>query len=103
MAVTVDSYRIMFYGGAYGYQRYRAQIGLRDSSNKVVAYVRFMADGTPFGTDREKNGTVIMHLPESALAGVIDMLRNEKPIYVYFAANHGFLTTTKEPVGEGEG
>jgi hypothetical protein len=35
--------------------------------------------------------------------GVLDMLRNEKPIHIYFAAGRGFLgTMSDEPVGEGE-
>jgi hypothetical protein len=34
--------------------------------------------------------------------GVLDTLRNEEPINVYFAANRGFLGTGKESVGEEE-
>ena len=35
---------------------------------------------------------------------VIDLLRNEKPIYFSYSetSNLGFLRTGKEPVGEGE-
>jgi len=33
---------------------------------------------------------------------VVDILRNEKPVNIYFAANRGFLGTAKEPVGEEE-
>jgi hypothetical protein len=37
---------------------------------------------------------------------LIDMLRNEKPIYVFFNNDNGFansrISTTDEPVGEGE-
>jgi hypothetical protein len=40
------------------------------------------------------------------LPHLIDMLRNEKPIWVYFNNDNGFnnsrISTTKEPVGEGE-
>ena len=42
----------------------------------------------------------------SQLQHLIDMLRNEKPIYVFFFDNGGFpnsrISTTDEPVGEGE-
>ena len=41
-------------------------------------------------------------MPESALPGVIDMLRNESPIIIYYAAGSGFLRTGDEPIGEGE-
>jgi hypothetical protein len=34
---------------------------------------------------------------------VLDILRNEKPIHIYFAQGRGFLgTLSTEPVGEGE-
>ncbi|WP_251360079.1 hypothetical protein [Kangiella sp. TOML190] len=40
------------------------------------------------------------------LAALIDMLRNEKPVYVYFNNDNGFnnsrISTNYEPVGEGE-
>jgi len=40
------------------------------------------------------------------LEHLIDMLRYEKPIYVYFNNNNGFnnsrISTTEEPIGEGE-
>ncbi len=40
------------------------------------------------------------------LQHLIDMLRNESPIYVYFNDNNGFnnsrISTASEPIGEGE-
>lgn len=36
------------------------------------------------------------------LQSVLDVLRNEKPVYIYYSQKRGFLTTAKEPVGEGE-
>jgi hypothetical protein len=44
-----------------------------------------------------------MHLPTAMFQSVLDVLRNEKPINIYFAQGRGFFgTSTKEPVGEGE-
>ncbi len=43
-----------------------------------------------------------MYLPEAAFPGVIDMLRNEKPVSVYFALGSGFLHTGEEPIGKSE-
>ena len=92
----------MFYSSLDGYQNNRAQIVLRNQ-NAAVAYVRFPRDGAPFPADYLYGGKVIMmHLPESMINNVIDMLRNEKPIMVYFVSNHGFLRTGAEPVGENE-
>jgi len=43
-----------------------------------------------------------MHFPSAMLQNVLDVLRNETPVYIYFAQGRGFLSTSKEPVGEGE-
>jgi hypothetical protein len=40
--------------------------------------------------------------PSAMFQNVLDVLRNEKPVYIYFAQGRGFLSTSKEPVGEGE-
>lgn len=51
-----------------------------------------------------RNKLVYMHYPMSMFPNIIDMLRNEKPIYFHWTRelNQGFLRTGKEPVGEGE-
>jgi hypothetical protein len=41
-------------------------------------------------------------MPEAMLSSVMEMLRDEKPVSVYFISGSGFLYTGKEPVGEGE-
>jgi hypothetical protein len=33
---------------------------------------------------------------------VLDVLRNERPMYIYFAQGRGFLSSSKEPIGEAE-
>jgi hypothetical protein len=98
---NVTNYHVLFYGSPDGYQTNRAQITLYDG-NTVVAYVRFNDPGMAFEND-DMLGTIIrMHLPSTMFANVIDVLRNETPITVYFSAGRGFLGTGKEPVGEGE-
>jgi hypothetical protein len=98
---NVTNYHVLFYGSPDGYQTNRAQITLYDG-NTVVAYVRFNDPGMVFEND-DMLGTIIrMHLPSSMFENVIDVLRNETPITVYFAAGRGFLGTGKEPVGEAE-
>lgn len=98
---NVTNYHVLFYGGPDGYQTNRAQITLYDG-NTVVAYLRFNDPGMAFEND-DMQGTIIrMHLPAHMFENVIDVLRNESPINVYFAQNRGFLGTGKEPTGEGE-
>jgi hypothetical protein len=98
---NVTSYSVLFYGSPGGYQNNRAQIQLKDG-NTVVAWIRFSDPGMLFEND-DMLGTIIrMHLPSHMFENVIDVLRNESPINVYFAQNRGFLGTGTEPVGEGE-
>ncbi len=49
------------------------------------------------GTHRDGK-TPLLHLPYHAYQGVIDLLRNEGPIFIEM----GVLSTEKEPIGEGE-
>ena len=102
MAHTIGSYSVLFYGSPSGYQTNRAQIQLKDTNNKVVAWIRFNDPGQLFEDDYENNGIIRMHLPSAMLDNVIDVLRNEEPVYIYFAANRAFLGTSSEPIGEGE-
>jgi hypothetical protein len=102
MAKVVESYSILFYGGPEGYQTNRAQIQLSDAQGKTLAWVRFSDPGMAFQNDYETGGIIRMHMPSTMFANVLDVLRNEDPVYIYFAQDRGFLGTSKEPVGEGE-
>ncbi|HHI30894.1 hypothetical protein DRN85_07410 [Methanosarcinales archaeon] len=96
------SYSILFYGSPQGYQTNRAQIQLSGSDGKTIAWIRFNDPGMFFENDYESGGIIRMHLPSAMFQNVLDVLRNEKPVYIYFAQNRGFLSTSKEPVGEEE-
>jgi len=102
MVNTIGSYSVLFYGSPSGYQTNRAQIQLKDEQGKVVAWIRFNDPGQFFENDYESNGIIRMHLPSAMLENVIDVLRNEKPVYIYYGAGHSFLGTSAEPIGEGE-
>jgi hypothetical protein len=100
--VNVTSYHILIYGSEQGYQTNRAQIQL-SNGNTVVAWLRFNDSGMVFEADSNVGGIIKMHLPSSMFQSVVDILRNEKPINVYFAQGRGFFgTSTSEPVGEAE-
>ena len=104
MSGTVAKYHVLFYGSPEGYQNNRAQVSLLDAHNNSLAFVRFKDPGMTLESDYlPADGIIRMHLPSSMFASVIDLLRNEKPIYVYFGPNQGFLGTSSfEPVGEAE-
>lgn len=99
---AVSSYSILFYGGPDGYQTNRAQIQLSDAAGTTLAWIRFNDPGMFFEADANDGGIIKMHLPSAMFQSVLDVLRNEKPINVYFSAGHGFLGTSNEPVGEAE-
>lgn len=102
MATTeITNYHILVYGSPEGYQTNRAQISLYGPDGKTAAFVRFNDPGMAFENDAD-DGIIRMHLPSAMFENVLDILRNEKPVYIYFAQGRGFLSTSKEPVGEGE-
>lgn len=96
------SYSILFYGGPDGYQTNRAQIQLSDAGGKTLAWIRFNDPGMFFEPDANDGGIIKMHMPSAMFQSVLDVLRNEKPINIYFAQGRGFLGTADEQVGEGE-
>jgi hypothetical protein len=55
-----------------------------------------------FEADAIEGGVIRMNLPSTLFQSILDVLRNEKPINVYFAQGRGFLGTQGEGVGEGE-
>jgi hypothetical protein len=102
MAKVVESYSVLFYGSPSGYQTNRVQIQLSDANGKTLAWIRFNDPGMFFENDYESGGIIRMHLPSTMFQNVLDVLRNEKPVYIYFVQNRAFLGTSKEPIGEGE-
>ena len=102
MATKISKYHVIVYGGPEGYQTNCAQIALYGSNGKTVAYVRFNDPSMVFESDYESSDIIRMHLPSAMFENVLDLLRNEDPVYIYFVNDRGFLSTSKEPVGEGE-
>ena len=100
--IEIKKYNVFFYGSPVGYQTNRAQFILYGPDDKIAAYVRFNDPDMTFEDDYESNGIIRMHLPSTMFQSVLDVLRHEKPVYIYFAQERGFLTTSLEPVGEGE-
>ena len=97
----VTHYHVLFYGTADGYLDCRAQITLY-TGLRCIGFARFHDPGMPFPADAvEANGLTVMHLPTTLFDGVLDVLRNEKPIAFNFTSNHAFLGTGRhEAVGD---
>jgi len=58
----------------------------------------------PVNYQDEKSQLVYLRYPVAMYGHILDILRNEKPIYFSYSpkTNLGFIRTGKEPVGEGE-
>ena len=100
--LPVEGYRVYFYGSAEGYKSSRANINLLDGNGNLMAVIKFHDQGAQFGEDYQTDEIIWMHLPSDMLHSVVDVLRNEKPIFIHFAAKSAFLSTSEEPIGEGD-
>ncbi len=99
----VKKYQVRVWGGPDGFSSEgRARIQLSDGST-ALGWIYFHAEGTSIPNDTKRaNGQINMHLPSAMLESVIDLLRNESPLFFTYAWNHGVLTTGSEEIGEGE-
>ena len=75
--------------------------------NGEQCFITFPYDDDPLPEAIKTGNNYWFYYREFQFPMLIDMLRNEKPIYVYFNNDSGFpnsqISTTEEPVGEGEG
>lgn len=98
---VVSKYQVMFYGGKDGYNECRAQINIHADSG-IVGYIRFHDPGRPLAEDTEEGGKITMHLPLTSFEGVLDVLRNEKPLNFYRMSGNAFLASEEEVAGSGD-
>ena len=107
--VEIKKYDAAYYSGAKnaaGYP-YRAIIGLRDENNSLLGAAYFHRDSAtlPVTDTRKSSGYISCHYLAEDYPQVLDLLRNEKPVYVEFDVHLGNMAnirTSAEPVGEGE-
>lgn len=85
----------------------RAKVMCQNDDDTIRAYLRFWSEEATLGNAREvdygsqKVFYLNYHLNE--LDGIVDMLRNEKPISIYFSSpTFASVTTLSEPMGEEE-
>lgn len=105
----IKKYDVYYYGGGKnttGYT-YRAIIGLRreDGSLLGAAYFHHNPDTMPNTDSQSATGYVYCHYRSEDYPRVLDLLRNEKPVYLRYVAggwNIASIDTSLEPVGEGE-
>jgi hypothetical protein len=105
----IKKYDVALYAGGknVGGYPYKAIIGLRDETDSLIGAAYFHhSNSTMPNTDTQKvTGYISCHYAAEDYPHVIDILRNEKPVFVEFevrAGNVANIRTSAEPVGEGE-
>jgi len=96
MTVKIEKYHVLFIGSPEGYGSSRSMIVLYDHEGRMRGELRFCDPGMIYDNDSEKDGVVFMHLPSHMFSAVVDVLRNEDPLYIYFAFGRGCPGITME-------
>ncbi|MDH5805678.1 MAG: hypothetical protein OEZ54_10920 [Gemmatimonadota bacterium] len=74
-----------------------------DTDSTIIGEARFVRDGSAIPPATEKNGRHLLFFCRSSFPDIIDMLRNEGPVFLRWADGvNTTLSTGYEPVGEGE-
>ena len=110
MAITeITKYDVAYYAGGRNAAAfpYRAIIGLRNDSDRLIgaAYFHHNTTTMPVADTQKATGYISCHYLAEDYPQVLDLLRNEKPVYVEFEVRPGNIAnirTSAEPVGEGE-
>lgn len=76
---------------------------LYDEHSRVIAQVLAVPDGEPLPPAERRDGRAILYYHRAAIPQVVDLLRNESPVYLLWGEGRNTaLATGYEPVGEGE-
>jgi hypothetical protein len=106
----IKSYQVTFYGGGKRVTQpysYRAIIGLYDAQYQIIAALYFWdsPDAMPNGDKLVDGQQPMSHYPIQNLPFIMDILRNEKPIYYEHLGGWQYLGSVRssmERVGDGD-
>jgi len=105
---TIKKYDVAYFGGGNNSKNYpyRAIIGLRRDDNSLIgaAYFHRLDITLPDTDSKNSAGYIYIHYPCSDYPRIMDLLRNEDPVYVTYVAGWEMasINTSLEPVGEEE-
>jgi len=99
----IENYKVVLYGKNQTPESLVAFIHCFNGSSNVLS-CEFYADGSTIPDNRFGGCRVGMAYPWSRFDAVLNVLRNEKPIYYgfIFSSKVGYISTQSEPVGEEE-
>ncbi len=104
----IQTYTLDIYSGGSNEKdyAYRAVIGLYGTDGPIIGGLYFHRDANtlPKSDAQDVSGYVWCHLLWSDYPSILDMLRNESPVFLRYLDSWAMasLTTSPEPVGEGE-
>lgn len=106
----IKKYKVEYYAGGPSSYMFRATVDLCRDDGSIFACLYFHRDPATMTLDDQAKPTrpyAWCHFPDKDFADVLDLLRNEKPLYFRFITgvlNMGVITTlnSAEPIGEGE-
>jgi hypothetical protein len=104
MFTEIKSYRIFLDSGSQTNRSFTT-INLYDVKNEVIGVLQFF-DNEIWSEIPTHSTPIYLQYAMSKFSYVVDILRNEKPIYIGYWENqygkYGRICTGEEPVGEGE-
>ena len=104
MYTEIKSYRIFLDSGSQKNRSYTT-INLFDTTDELIGVINFFEEGLEVNGPKDFDH-VYLQYPILKFPYIVDVLRNEKPIFVGYWENkygkYGRICTGKEPVGEGE-
>ena len=101
-AKQIETYRIHYYSGP---DNFLSAVILLSSNNIGVGRINFIKDGNAIRANREiANGILVINFHESKFSEILDLLRNETPLFIDLNTQHGIgsIQTDNEPIGEDE-
>jgi hypothetical protein len=106
----IKKYDVAYYGGGMNASNYayRAIIGMRRDDGSLIGAAYFHRSATTMPSSDSVGppaGYISCHYLAEDYPRIVDLVRNEKPIYVTFTAGGwdiASIETSLEPIGEGE-
>jgi hypothetical protein len=105
-SLEVSSYTASVAQCSRGFNEWRRNIIIRTTEASTFCDVRFVDNPVGFQSIEavRENGASQVYLPVDAYSSTLDLLRNEKPLYIvlYGSSTRVILQTGSEPPGEAE-
>jgi hypothetical protein len=98
----IQNYTVRVYGGERpAPSDPRAMIELR-AFDSDWGEILFYEPGVQLPPDTSSNGLIQMHLPATMFPSIVDLLRNEGPLWLEYAdkVGHAWIMTAEEETGE---